>query len=170
MSSSRAHNVDPTTGKPTPKKGRILVACSNCRRSRTKCMSVSPETPCYRCIGNNWKCEYLSMAETPESVTHASDHTSHGVPSRRPRSAMAGPAGYIADDQVQLSHPYASASESAYAYASGSFPSGSAPAAATQGQNYMYPGPAMMQQQQQPQQPGYGYPAQTQYAPYQGPR
>ncbi|KAJ7056001.1 hypothetical protein C8F01DRAFT_1257817 [Mycena amicta] len=93
---------------PVLERPRVEIACTKCRKSKTKCMSDSPDHPCRRCRVNGWECQYLPMRQTPESVTHSGDPPRHR---RRPDAdAINFPAGTFTD--ISLVHPYAADSDS----------------------------------------------------------
>ncbi|KAJ7056007.1 hypothetical protein C8F01DRAFT_1257822 [Mycena amicta] len=83
---------------PGSERPRVEIACANCRKSKIKCMSESPQRPCGRCEKKGLQCEYLPMRETPSSVTHRGK-----TPKYRP-DAIDFPAGTFSD--INLVHPY----------------------------------------------------------------
>ncbi|KAJ7751436.1 hypothetical protein B0H16DRAFT_1460338 [Mycena metata] len=46
---------------------KVLIACSNCRTRRQKCMSESEDKPCMRCRRKGLSCEYLPMRKQKPS-------------------------------------------------------------------------------------------------------
>ncbi|KAJ7292054.1 hypothetical protein C8J57DRAFT_1492530 [Mycena rebaudengoi] len=69
---------------------RVVVACSNCRQRRVKCITKegSPDSPCERCRKKDLVCEYMPVRSphTPQgrSPGSANNHPSGNITSRSP--------------------------------------------------------------------------------------
>ncbi|KAI9280344.1 hypothetical protein BC943DRAFT_265943, partial [Umbelopsis sp. AD052] len=50
--------LDPQTGDTRRKRAKIVSACSECRRKKTKC---NGEIPCKNCAKSGVRCEYPTL-------------------------------------------------------------------------------------------------------------
>ncbi|KAJ7190279.1 hypothetical protein GGX14DRAFT_579992 [Mycena pura] len=82
---------------------RVLVACTNCRQRKAKCLTDSQDRPCMRCQRHQLKCQYLSTAEYPSPPTQSTGG-GRSKESQRP-PPMPLPPGSTSD--IILADPYA---------------------------------------------------------------
>ncbi|KAJ7513111.1 hypothetical protein B0H11DRAFT_2303320 [Mycena galericulata] len=74
------------SGRRRPKRSRTLVACSNCRKRKIRCITSEkpPKNPCARCTKKNLDCEYLAIEDpddySPSPSTHAESDSGDSPP------------------------------------------------------------------------------------------
>ncbi|KAF7316546.1 C6 finger domain [Mycena indigotica] len=83
-SMSSTSSASATTSKLFQKRRRAYIACSNCRKRKVKCITVSDADyrPCTRCSQKGLLCEYIAVTDDPDSLSLNPDtppEASHGV-------------------------------------------------------------------------------------------
>ncbi|KAJ7055545.1 hypothetical protein C8F01DRAFT_1319342 [Mycena amicta] len=75
-SSSAGPGSSSTSSSPPTRTGiRTVIACSNCRRRKSRCITSEqpPTKPCARCAAKNLRCEYVPVPES-ELLSHSYSH------------------------------------------------------------------------------------------------
>ncbi|KAJ7276294.1 hypothetical protein B0H12DRAFT_13536 [Mycena haematopus] len=74
----------PTSAVLNTRRRRAMIACTNCRRRKIKCVTTEepPQHPCARCTKRGLECEYVAVDEptTPESPSHPLGPSYNPVP------------------------------------------------------------------------------------------
>ncbi|KAJ6549835.1 hypothetical protein B0H19DRAFT_1073750 [Mycena capillaripes] len=76
MQSSTSAVRNPRIKSPFEQRRRTLVACTNCRRRKIKCVNSEPfpRTPCARCVKKDISCDYaLGEVQSPISAENSPD-------------------------------------------------------------------------------------------------
>ncbi|KAJ6532958.1 hypothetical protein B0H19DRAFT_1272626 [Mycena capillaripes] len=161
------------SSNPFMKRRRAYVACSNCRKRKIKCVTVSEVDyrPCTRCAQKGLKCEYFTTPEDDQSDTvsppeiqpPARDRDDRGWTPQPITPPSAGISGYLSSSRGSGArpNPVPPAGNPRYPYRPRPDPTMPATSSAPWGQQ---------QPPSQHQQPGSGYPpAQMGFAPMQHP-
>ncbi|KAJ6515999.1 hypothetical protein C8R45DRAFT_1206143 [Mycena sanguinolenta] len=90
----------PTSLSLNTRRRRAMIACTNCRRRKIKCVTTEepPQHPCARCTKRGLVCEYVAVDEptTPESPSQPlTPPYYNAAPSAPYTTPGATPAGYM---------------------------------------------------------------------------
>ncbi|KAJ6452496.1 hypothetical protein C8R45DRAFT_1193937 [Mycena sanguinolenta] len=68
MSTSKPSAQLPASDVPNSKRRRTLIACVDCRKRKTRCITTEqpPKNPCTRCLKRNRPCHYVSASKWDE--------------------------------------------------------------------------------------------------------
>ncbi|KAF8211203.1 hypothetical protein K438DRAFT_27901 [Mycena galopus ATCC 62051] len=88
----------PTSALLNNRRRRAMIACTNCRRRKIKCVTTEepPQRPCARCTKRGLGCEYVAVDEptTPESPSRPLASPSYNAPGYYGSPGVSSP-GYM---------------------------------------------------------------------------